>query len=61
MGLISLVSGRDTDTIVATGNSSKIHVGSSRGRNEYDTGEVASDCGIPVAMSFSDDIPKLSH
>lgn len=52
MGLISPVSGRDTDTMVATGNSSKIGV------KEKDAAFIfiASDCTAPFAMSFSDDI-----
>lgn len=62
MGLISPVSGRETDSIVAVGNSSKIQTCSPHCRDEWDldiTG--ASDCGTPLAISLSDDIRNCFH
>ena len=56
MGLISPVSGRETDKIVAFGNSSKIHTASPHCLAEWDLGITPSDWTTPLAISLSVDI-----
>ena len=56
MGLISPVSGRETDKIVAFGNSSKIHSASPHCLAEWDLGITPSDWTTPLAISLSVDI-----
>lgn len=70
MGLISPASGRETEMIVACGNSSKILVGSGASwwneKNDDIEAEGGSDCiwtyrGPPPAINCSDPIPNLSN
>ena len=56
MGLISPVSGRETDKIVAFGNSSKIHSASPHCLAEWDLDITPSDSTTPLAISLSVDI-----